>query len=64
MDGAAVLAHLTRGRSSGAHGGGYATMDGINIHGPAVQLEVVRPATEVLGTQYYETYGGFSWYPH
>jgi len=62
VDGAAVLAHLDNvGALIGAlTAEGVATMDGINIHGPAAELEVVRPATEAFGTQYYATSGGFS----
>ena len=43
---------------------GVASLDSINIHGPADQLEIVKPGTEALGTKYFSTDGGFSKYTH
>ena len=39
---------------------GVATLDSINIHGPADQLELVKPGTEALGTKYFVIESGFS----
>ena len=35
-----------------------------DIHGPAAELEIVKPGTEALGTKYFATDGGFSKYVH
>jgi len=41
---------------------GVATLDSIQIHGPAAELEKVKPGTEALGTKYFEVDSGFSKY--
>ena len=41
---------------------GVASLDSLNIHGPAAELEAVKPGTEALGTKYFATDGGFSKY--
>eukprot|EP00946_MAST-07B_sp_MAST-7B-sp1_P003797 g3797.t1 len=41
---------------------GVASLDSINIHGPADQLEIVKPGTEAFGAKYFATDGGFSRY--
>ena len=63
-DGAAVNAHLANVGAciQAILAEGVATLDSINIHGPADQLELVKPGTEALGTKYYATDGGFSKY--
>ena len=43
-------------------GEGVASLDSIEIQGPADQLDIVKPGTEALGTKYYATDGGFSAY--
>ena len=55
VDGACIQAILAEG---------VAILDSISIHGPADQLELVKPGTEALGTKYYATDGGFSKYAY
>ena len=64
VDGAAVGAHLENVGSciESILGEGVASLDSIEIQGPADQLDIVKPGTEALGTKYYATDGGFSAY--
>jgi quinol monooxygenase YgiN len=65
-DGAAVNAHLANVGAciQAILAEGVAILDSISIHGPADQLELVKPGTEALGTKYYATDGGFSKYAY
>jgi quinol monooxygenase YgiN len=64
LDGAAMNAHLENvGSCIGALlEEGVATLDSINVQGPADELEIVKPSTEALGTVYFRTDGGFGRY--
>lgn len=41
---------------------GVAKLSSITIHGPAAELEKVKPGTEKLGTKYYAIHSGFQQY--
>jgi len=41
---------------------GVAKLDSITIHGPAAQLEKVKPGTHKLGTKYFAVHSGFQQY--
>ena len=64
LDGDAVNAHLENvgGCISDLLAEGVAKLDSIEIHGPAAELEKVKPGTKDLGTTYWETHSGFSKY--
>ena len=64
VDGAAANAHLANvGPQIGKIlADGVCTLDEIHIHGPADQLELVKPGTKDLGTVYYGQHSGFSRY--
>jgi len=64
VDGAAVNAHLANvGEFIGKIlAEGVCKLDHIHIHGPADQLEIVKPGTKDLGTVYYGIHSGFSRY--
>ena len=64
VDGAAINAHLANVGDciQAILAEGVASLDSINIQGPADQLELVKPGTKDLGTKYYATDGGFSKY--
>ena len=66
QNGAAVNAHLENVGSciQAILAEGVASLDSLNIHGPAAELEIVKPGTEALGTKYFATDGGFSKYVH
>lgn len=62
VDGAAVAVHL---ESAGPIVGrmldsGAATLDKIELHGPAYELDACREAGDGLGCTYWETYATFS----
>ena len=61
VDGKAVNAHLANVGPciEALLAEGVAKLDRIEIHGPADQLELVKPGTAALGTVYYETHSGF-----
>jgi len=63
-DGAAANAHLENvgGCIGELLAEGVAKLDSITIHGPAAELEKVRPGTEKLGTKYYAIHSGFQQY--
>jgi len=63
VDGDAINAHLANvGSLLEKMLDGKASLDSLEIHGPASEIEKVKPGTEKLGTVYFEIDSGFQAY--
>ena len=63
VDGDAVMAHLANvGSCIDALLAGPASLDSIEIHGPAAEIEKTKEGTAALGTLYFELDSGFQNY--